>query len=884
MARRVLIIPHTHWDREWYAPFETFRMRLVDLLDELLPDLDGDPAYAHFMLDGQMAVVDDYLAVRPEAEPRIRRLAASGRLSVGPWYILMDEFLVSGESMVRNLQLGLERAAAFGGGMEVGYLPDMFGHVAQMPQLLRQFGFEHAVVWRGVPAAVDLTAFSWRAPDGSTVRAEYLPSGYGNGAVVPDDAKHLVARIDEWVQLHAELLDRPDTPVLWMNGTDHVMPQPWLGRVVGEANAIQDDYRLEVTSLPHYLAVAQSVPTSAARPEWDGELRAAARANLLMGVASNRVDVKQAAALAERQLERLAEPLAALFLPPQAWPEAQLRMAWTDVIRNSAHDSICACSHDEVGLAVLHRFADATRVAEGVTERALAALGRQVAGGRHGLTVVNPSARERSGLVELWVDGPTDTSRPGTQVLDARPAEVVREYESAGVAAMAVREMEWQRIIRSVVLADPEGDELVRVERTPYGELVTGGVRRELDALAASRPAGAVVARIGSRPGQRVLARVEDLPGFGWRAWEPMPLAIDPVVVGGGRRSLANGLVTVVVDPADGTFSIDGHGGLGRLVDDGDVGDTYNWCPPAEHVVVDRPSTVDIRVVEAGPLRGRLEVASTCRWPARAEGGRRVGERQVQVTTVLELRAGERLVCVEVTFDNRCRDHRVRAWFPLPEAARVSHAECAFAVVERGLVAEGGPTELPMPTYPSRRFVQAGGLTVVHEGLLEYELVDIGMDGAHALALTLLRATGLLSQEPMATRPLPAGPVVPAEAAQLQRRLTFRYGLCVGDADPYAVVDDAFLPLMSVAADAGAEAGPVEGQALAVNGAEVSALRRGPGGALEVRVFNPTAESATVAIEGRRGWLVDLRGRALEPFEGRFDVRPWRIATAVLDD
>ena len=114
-----------------------------------------------------MAVVDDYLAVRPEAEHRLRRLAVDGRLAMGPWYILMDEFLVSGETIVRDLQLGLERAEAFGGAMEVGYLPDMFGHIAQMPQLLAQFGFEHAVVWRGVPSAVDRSAFWWAAPDGS---------------------------------------------------------------------------------------------------------------------------------------------------------------------------------------------------------------------------------------------------------------------------------------------------------------------------------------------------------------------------------------------------------------------------------------------------------------------------------------------------------------------------------------------------------------------------------------------------------------------------------------------------------------------------------------------------------------------------------------------
>jgi mannosylglycerate hydrolase len=870
--RVVHIVPHTHWDREWYEPFQTFRMRLVDLLDALVPELESDPSYAHFMLDGQMAVVDDYLAVRPDAETGLRRLAESGRLSVGPWYILMDEFLVSGETIVRNLQMGLERAAAFGGAMEVGYLPDMFGHIAQMPQVLRQFGFEHAVVWRGVPAAVDRTAFWWRAPDGSTVRAEYLPQGYGNGAIVPDDPAALVQRIDDWASAFADLLD--GHPVLWMNGTDHLMPQPWLGRVVEAANAIQDGYRLEVTSLANHLAAA---PTDEL-PTWDGELRSGARANLLMGVASNRVDVKQAAARAERAVERLAEPLAALFLPRSAWPVSLLRTAWTEIVRNSAHDSICACSHDDVGRAVLHRYAEATALADGITARALAALAATVGSGP---LVVNPSARTRSGLVELWWPGPVENG-DGVQVLDEQPARQVRTHESLALAVMDVREMEYRPHVLGVVIEDRDGRELARVQRTPFGELVTAAVWRELVGLAAHPTDGPVTVVVSQPHRTRVLARVEELDGYGWRSWRPGPVSAQPAVAT-GDHSLSNGLITLEVDPADGTFAVDGHAGLGRLVDGGDVGDTYNWCPPDKDVVVDRPVSVEVRAVESGPVRGALEVGAVYRWPERAAGGERVGEREVEVLTRLELRAGERLVRVESTFDNRCRDHRLRAWFPLPEPAGGSRAECAFAVVERGLEAEGGATEAALPTFPSRRFVQAGGLTLAHEGLLEYELVDVRDGRAHALALTLLRATGLLSQGPMATRPLPAGPIIAAEAAQMQQAVTLRYAVTLGPVDPYALADDAFLPLLAVDGPVPEADTTVEGRGLAVTGAEVSALRRAPTGALELRVFNPSPETVTVTVEDRAGWLVDLRGRQLARFDRPFPLGPGRIATAVLD-
>ena len=423
MARKVDIVPHTHWDREWYRTYPEFRMLLVDLLDASLPELEQDPGYAHFMLDGQMAPIDDYLEIRPHEADRIRRLATAGRLSVGPWYILMDELLVSGETMVRNLQRGLDRAAAFGGAMDVGYLPDMFGHIAQMPQLLRSSGSSTPSCGAACPRRSTPRRSPGSAPDGSAVRAEYLSDGYSNGAILPLDAKELLERIDEFCRRQGPLVG---DPVLWMNGTDHLMPQPWLGRVVAEANDIQDDYHLEVTSLATHVRRGRTEDL----PVWRGELRSSARTNLLMGTASNRTDVKQAAARAELALERLAEPLAALFQPADAWPEAFLDLAWLEVIRNSAHDSICACSHDEVDAAVLHRYAEATRTAEGVTSRA---LDRLLADSGQPVVVANPTARRRSGVIELVVTG--DEPPAGCQSLRFRPDRERADTVSRAAAA-----------------------------------------------------------------------------------------------------------------------------------------------------------------------------------------------------------------------------------------------------------------------------------------------------------------------------------------------------------------------------------------------------------------------------------------------------------------
>src|SRR6478609_2249372 len=408
--RLVNVVPHTHWDREWYKPYPLFRMQLVELLDDLLPRLEGDGSFAHFQLDGQLAVVDDYLEIRPDQGDRIAALNESGRLSFGPWYTLPDEFLVSGETHVRNIRLGLATAQRFGGSMQVGYLPDMFGHVAQMPQILAGFGLQDAVVWRGVPEAIDAPGFWWESPDGTQVRAEYLTDGYGNGARMPEHGKELLEKIDSFRDAQG---NKVGDAILWMNGTDHLLPQPHLGRVVAEANEASDEYHLVVTSLAAHIAAMPRTDM----PTWKGELRSGARSNLLMGVASCRVDVKQAAARIERWLERVAEPLATCWQPADAYPSAFLDYAWRDVIRNAAHDSICGCSADEVNDAVLHRYAESTRVAEAIAERALI---RVLAESQQAAVAVNPTSRSRAGVVRAVISG--DVAPPHTQQLSVRDA------------------------------------------------------------------------------------------------------------------------------------------------------------------------------------------------------------------------------------------------------------------------------------------------------------------------------------------------------------------------------------------------------------------------------------------------------------------------------
>ena len=594
------LVPHTHWDREWYEPFQVFRMRLVELVDQLLDAMDADDRLA-FTLDGQVATIDDYLEIRPENRYRIERLIAQGRLAIGPWQILMDEFLVSGETLIRNLEIGWHAAEAFGAAMPVGYLPDMFGHVAQMPQILRRAGIRHAVVWRGVPAAIDRHAFTWRSPDGSSVRAEYLVGGYGNAAyllAIPDRLADKVARY-----VDASRAFYGDRSILAMYGTDHAVPSPRLAQIVEDANAQRDDIAVRIETLTKYIrsfdaaSADPATPDPAPAPVWTGELRSAARANMLMNVTSARIDIKAAAGRAERILERYAEPLAALH--GGSWPTRLLDLAWRRLVDNSAHDSICGCSHDAVVSQVLTRFAEAEQIGRGVVAAAI----RPLAGAapRGSVVVVNPSPHDRLDVVEVDLDVPAawdevelelaNGQRLATQLVD-RPEIILRRLRLTGrqVPELFARRLHGRELFGHSLdghLIQRDGDErhLILLMDDPSAEpdFDVDSVIDAAAAAAADRPDEEWQVTVVRGERRRLVATIP-APPLGAIVVRPVEAETPAAGLGSGAvvvgdRSIDNGLVGVVVAD-DGTFDVRRDGvllaGVGRLVDGGDFGDTYN--------------------------------------------------------------------------------------------------------------------------------------------------------------------------------------------------------------------------------------------------------------------------------------------------------------------
>ena len=432
----VHLVAHTHWDREWYLTREQYRFRLGELIDRVLDRMDADPRFTAFHLDGQTVVLEDYLEVRPQAEKRLRARIQEGRILVGPWYVMPDMHLVSGESLVRNLALGHRLAESYGGVMEAGYTPDPFGHVAQMPQILAGFGLDNAILWRGFGG--ESAEYVWEGPDGTQVLLLHLPrEGYCNALrlplVSPADRPAAAARL-----VKREADRSPSGALLFMAGVDHVEPAPGLLDLAEEIGALPG-VEGGLSTLPAYVAAVRkglgaSVPTLTLVR---GELRGGeSYSNLLPGVLSARTYVKQANAAVQRLIEQRAEPTSAFaWLAGGRHPGGELAYAWRTLLQNHPHDSICGCSVDEVHDECDSRYARASQAAQTVEESALETLACAVAPPKAGVLrflAVNTDLVRHDGVFVGTVEIPLSSGEPDR---DLDPAVLERPFRPYGIDA-----------------------------------------------------------------------------------------------------------------------------------------------------------------------------------------------------------------------------------------------------------------------------------------------------------------------------------------------------------------------------------------------------------------------------------------------------------------
>jgi len=909
--RTLVVVSHTHWDREWYLPFEAFRARLVRMMDALLDLLDRDPEYRHFVLDGQTVPLNDYLEIRPERRADIERLVRDGRLLAGPGYVLPDEFLIGGEAHIRNLMTGIRLARQYGRAMMVGYAPDAFGHIAHLPAILRGFGIDSVLIWRGVGAEATTSEFRWAAPDGSEVLAIHFPHGYGMLPALPEDPEILRGALNNIRSLLEPLATT--RYVLVPNGTDHLPAHTGLSGVIKRANDILEDAEIVHGDYPSYVEnVRRELGENIASfPRLEGEFRSSQRSNVLAGVLSTRIWLKQRYQQCEDLLARYAEPLSAWRhlleqgarsqepadaqaslpahpeAPLPAHPEVSkeraehnaasqnntastrglLRHAWHLLLQNGPHDSVTGCSVDAVYDDVAARFNRCEQIAESVIYDSLRYIADRVG-----------KLREQSVVVFNPENGPR------TDFCTVR---------------LPVEEGKWPR---KLVADDGTETPLQSIERGGHSPLD----RRE-------RIVYGFVA--------------DNVPGFGYKVMrlerdDKVWLRVEPFVQDEDQpRSIENEHFAVTATP-DGTLSIvdkrDGrtYSGLNLFVDGGERGDEYTHCPPQRDEIVDRASIdtrwgAQARVIEKGPARFKLEVQQTYSLPASLTDDREDRSTSVvdcEIITRVSLYPGIPRIDIETDIDNRAKDHRLRVHFPTAIRAGRSQAEQHFGVVSRPIgVPEHDDTwfETPVTTYPQKSFVDISdgerpdgrpsgrGFMLANRGLPEYEAIEEA-DGTIMIALTLLRCVEWLSRDDLSTRRGHAGPEMHTPGAQMQGLWKFQYSLIPhegGWENAFAEARRFGRPLRAVRTSRGDGTLPASGSLVEIEPPQVilSALKLAEDGeGVVARVYNianePVESRVRLLLPFERVERIDLNEENPELIESedgavRFQLKPNEIAT-----
>ena len=804
---RCVVVSHSHWDREWYRTFEGFRARLVDLVDRVLDLVTEDPGF-HFLLDGQTIVLEDYLEIRPDRRGELEAACAGGRIAIGPWYVQPDSLLPSGEAHVRNLLEARRAGGPIGQVSRVAYCPDSFGHPAQFPQLFRGFGLGPFVYWRGVGDEIDALPAEhlWEAPDGSVVLAHHLHEGYFAAAGLPADP---VAAARWLAELAGALGERTrNGVVLLMNGFDHALPEAHVGAVVEELA------RVTGWTVARGLLEDFAGMLSRDAPRLRGELLGARLANLLPGVWSARLPLKLRNRRAETILQGWAEPWAALGAVLGAPDErAALRVAWRALLQNQAHDSIGGCSQDRVHEQMQARYDTAEELGTETATRALeriAGLGVE----RHSpwseafdVAVFNPSPHPRTDVVRFplvpsrWIEFRTGSER----------AIALHPWLGAGFTAEG-----WTVDGRPARLLADEGTDRIRL--------------------------------VPDVPARSVEFVAGDVPALGWKRFRLAPAAAHPDREDDGSE-IGCEAIRVAAAP-DGTLTVRfgdrTYAGLAAIEDAGDRGDTYDCDPLAGGTVV--PEDVQVRRrIDAGGIE-HLLVRRALSVPAALapERDRRSDERVLLVVdTSVRLVPGTSRVDLGVRVGNTARDHRLRLLFPTGRPAAAFHAATTFDVARRQTGARDASRWVhPAPaTFPHQGFVCVNGLSVAAPGLPEAEVTAEGV-----LAVTLVRAVGWLARMDLATRPQPAGPIMPTPGAQCLEPIEASLALFAG-IDARAALD-AELGLRAVAAGERPLA-PPDRPLLQVEppGIVLSALKPAEDGSgTVVRLLNPTDGPLTARV------------------------------------
>jgi mannosylglycerate hydrolase len=775
-TKTAMILPHTHWDREWRYPIWQNRWLLVRFMDELLEILENDPEYRCFLMDGHVVPILDYLEIRPENRERIRKQTAAGRLQIGPWYTLPDLYPLDGECLLRNLLKGMRLSAEFGCSTKVAYHAFGWGQTAQFPQIYSQLGFTLLIAAKKVSVErAPQNEFIWQAPDGSEIlttrlgkqfRANgffyvHIPLLYG--VQYESDAYRLnwekAGRLIHWatsgmsgqdyfrqdretgyhpeqiVPAFTEAWENmgetvcPDTRLI-MYGSDFTTPNHYVTQVVKDANNAFQDLEFKMVHPDEYADVLNETLDKSQLKTLTGELRDGPSAGCSGNALATRMPLKLLNKKVENLILRQVEPLAAmLYLLGGNYPEGFLRRAWDYLLKAHPHDSINGVTQDKTVADTMYRLNQAKEIGEVLCLEGATELARRIdlsAVDSHNqlLLLINPQSRPVRGVVRVDVDTPQELC----------------------VAVFALEEVSGERLTVQPVS---------RVARkTPVNDFDARPWPFYSDRHTVFVDTGEIPA------GGYKVVKVVPTARFNRDAdWWPRQQESSGREISREPRTLENEFLKAYVE-ANGTVTLTDKVsgrvmcGLLEFEDTGDTGDYWvHYKPAGNRQIYSAGQSADIWLEENGDLTATLVVRIGLRVPVTAEfaesklqgcGQRSDAETVISIISRLTLDRGAKQLRVKTTVENRAENHRLRVLIPTGIVSDCAHSAGHFNVdcrAARPEHREDGSSYPEMQTLPMQRFVDVSdgksGCAVVSNSFTEYQFMT---DEKRTLAFTLFRS------------------------------------------------------------------------------------------------------------------------------------------------
>lgn len=724
MGKFLHFISHSHWDREWYMSFEQHRFKLVEMIDKLIETIENDSDFKSFHLDGQIILIEDYLEIKPYMLEKIKKYIEEGRLIIGPWYVLQDEFLISGEANVRNLLYGLKLGKKYGPVCKIGYFPDAFGNISQAPQILNGFGIESAVFGRGVnPIGTNNTIIEamkpeeynseliWKSPDGSEVLGIMFANWYNNACEIPTnkvEAKKYIEQIRDSAARYAA------TPhLLLMNGCDHQPVQVELSQIL---KSMEEEFSEDIlihSNFKNYICEVEKYRSNLKEVEGELTNQFTNGKYTLVNTASSRIYLKQLNHKAQTLLEKWVEPFGVFaMINGDKYRTEFVDKAWLYLLQNHPHDSICGCSIDDVHQEMEVRFKKSIAISEELINREIQWLVTKIDTSfidknDKAIIVFNPLNWDVTELVTTFVDFDCEENVIESEIhIENSKGELV----AADISCIG----------RTFTYTLPS-DSFRKVKYVNRFEITFNAVN------ISSLGYKTFIAKKSKKDIKSKLIYGE------WFA-ENNFIRLD---------INTNGSLKVTVKGSGKVFD-----GLNVFENGGDIGDEYNFISPEEDVIINTQNSIPrVTFYKQGNAAVTFEIEYKMKLPIssdKVEGKRSSQLKEFCIKSYVTLAAEGKRIDISTEFDNNISDHRLIVLFPTRIASEYCFADGQFDITKRPIKTWEG-WENPSNCQRQQAFIDihdtAYGLTIANKGLPEYEILQ---NGTNTIALTLVRSIGEL--------------------------------------------------------------------------------------------------------------------------------------------